>query len=78
MRGVEGGGVIPTHDENILRILGEAAEPLYASEITDRLNDELDPGAASTVPEVVGRLKFLRGQVAQLPDGRWMLRRKMV
>ena len=44
-------------ERNILRILGEATEPLFASEITERLNEELTAGAAYTVPEVVGRLK---------------------
>ena len=65
---------MPTHDGHILRILGEATEPLFASEITERLNDELDPGAACTVPDVVGRLKTLSERVAQLPDGRWTLK----
>ena len=69
---------MPTHEEHILRILGEAREPLFASEITEHLNDELRPGAAYTVPDVIGRLKSLHEQVAQLPDGRWMLKRLML
>ena len=67
---------MPTNEQHILLILGEAAEPLFASEITERLNNELDSGAASTVPDVIGRLKILSGQVAQLPDGRWTLKRR--
>ncbi len=32
---------MPTHEEHILRILNEATDPLFPSEITDRLNHEL-------------------------------------
>lgn len=69
---------MPTHEQHILRILGEAREPLFASEITERLNNEPQAGAAYTVPEVIGRLQTLHEQVAQLPDGRWMLKRLML
>jgi hypothetical protein len=68
---------MPTHEEHILRILGEATEPLFLSEITDRLNDELRPGAAYTATEIVTRLKALEKEVAQQSDGRWMLKRLM-
>lgn len=69
---------MPTHEEHILRILGEATEPLFTSEITERLNHELRPDAAYTAAEIVGRLKSMSEQVAQLPDGRWMLKRLML
>jgi hypothetical protein len=62
---------MPTHAEHVLRTLREAREPLFSFEITERLNDILDLGAATSVPEVVGQLKTLSEQVAQLPDGRW-------
>ena len=66
---------MPTHEEHILRILGEATEPLFPSEITELLNHELRPGAAYMTTEVATRLQALEREVAQLPDGRWMLKR---
>lgn len=48
------------------------------SEITERLNHELRPDAAYTATEIVARLKSMSEQVAQLPDGRWMLKRLML
>jgi hypothetical protein len=67
---------MPTDDEHILRILGEATEPLFPSEITDRLNRKRGIGAAHTMTKVVLRLKSLASRVAQLPDGRWTLNRR--
>ena len=69
---------MPTHEEHILRILGEAKEPLFASEIAERLNRELRPDAAYTTTEIARRLKSMTEQVAQSPDGRWMLKRLML
>ena len=70
---------MPTYEQHILLILGEATEPLFTSEIAERLNRELgDAAAAYTTTEVVMGLKRLREQVAQLPDGRWMLKRLML
>ena len=66
---------MPTHEEHIMRILGEAAEPLFPSEIAERLNHELRPGAAYTATEVVTRLQDLEKEIEQLSDGRWMLKR---
>ena len=66
---------LPTHEEHIVRILGEATEPLFPSEITYRLNQELGGGTAYTMTEVVMRLKTLN-DVTQLPDGRWTLKRR--
>ena len=62
-------------DEQILRILGEATEPMFALDIAERLTDEPVTGTP-TVPEVIGRLKLLSGEVAQLPDGRWIPKRR--
>ena len=64
---------MPTHEEHILRILGEAKEPLFASEIAEHLNSELRPDSAYSTMEVAKRLKGMSEQVAQLLDGRWML-----
>jgi len=69
---------MPRHEEHILRILGEATEPLFPSEITELLNHELRPGAAYVTAEVAPRLQALENQVAQLPDGRWMLKRLLL
>lgn len=69
---------MPTHEEHILRILGEAKEPLFASEIAERLNSELRPDSAYSTMEVAKRLKNMSEQVALLPDGRWMLKRLML
>ena len=66
---------VPTLDEHILRIIGEAPEALFASEITERLNKELRPDSAYTTVEIAKHLKGMSDQVAQLPDGRWMLKR---
>jgi len=46
VRRVEAGSLSDMRDEkHILRILGEATEPLSPSEITDRLNHELGAGS---------------------------------
>ena len=58
----------------ILSILGEATDPLFPSEITERLNRELGAGASYTMTEVVMRLKTLGQKVQQLADGRWTLK----
>ena len=65
---------MPTHEEHMLRILGEAKDPLLASEIAERLNSELRPDSAYSTMEVSKRLNSMSEQVAQLPDGRWMLK----
>jgi hypothetical protein len=48
------------------------------SEITERLNNELRQEKAHTTPEVTKHLKGMSDHVAQLPDGRWMLKRLML
>jgi len=67
---------IPGDERYILRILGDAKDSLFPSEITERLNQELGSGAAYTMTEVAMRLKALGQKVAQLPDGRWTLNRR--
>ncbi len=64
-----------THEEHILRILREASEPLFPSEIAERLNRELG-GSAYTRMEVVYGLQSLENVVAVLLDGRWRLKRE--
>ncbi len=64
-------------EEQLLRILGEATEPIFASEITDRLNRELGTRTPYTITEVVMFLKRLTGQVEQIKDGRWTLKRRI-
>jgi hypothetical protein len=66
---------MPTHEDHILRILGEASEAIFPSEIAEQLNRELGPGGAYTSLEIVARLQRMSDQVAQLADGRWMLKR---
>ena len=68
---------MPTHEEHILRILGEATDPLFPSEITDRLNREVGAGAAHTTTKIIWRLIGVDEEVAQMPDGRWILKRFM-
>jgi hypothetical protein len=66
---------MPSHEEHILRILGEATEPMFPSEIAERLNRELGPGGACTSLEIAARLKRMSDQAAQVQDGRWTLKR---
>jgi hypothetical protein len=69
---------MPTIDEHILRILGEAPEGLFAPDIAECLNKELRPDTAYKTVDVAKHLKAMSDQVAQLPDGRWMLKRLML
>jgi hypothetical protein len=69
---------VPSLDGHIVRILGEATEALFASDIAERLNQELRPDSAYITVEVAKLLKGMTDQVAQLPDGRWMLKRLML
>jgi hypothetical protein len=66
---------MPSHEEHILRILGEATDPLFPSEIAERLNRELGPAGAYTSLEIAARLKHVSDQTVQVQDGRWMLKR---
>jgi len=76
VRGVAPGRVItmPSHEEHILRILGEATESLFTSEIAERLNLQLRPATAYRTIEVGRVLQNLHEQVVQLADGRWILK----
>ena len=66
---------MPTLDEHILRILGEAPEGLFASDIAERLNRELRPDSAYESVDIANYLKGMSNLIAQLSDGRWMLKR---
>jgi len=63
--------------EQLVRILGEAPEPLFPSEITARLNQSLGGRTPYTITEVVMFLKRLADQIEQTSDGRWALKRRM-
>jgi predicted Zn-ribbon and HTH transcriptional regulator len=69
---------MPTHEEYILGILGEATEPLFPSEIAERLNRELGSAGVYTSLEITARLKYMSDQAVQVQDGRWMLKRLLV
>jgi hypothetical protein len=60
----------------ILRILSEARDPLFPSEVTERVNYELTCGAPYTMTEVAMRLMTMNRAVNQLPDGRWTLKHR--
>ena len=66
---------MPIRNEDILRILREASEPLFPSEVTVRLNTEFD--ADATVDEVAKRLIKIKDGIVQLSDGRWTLERRV-
>ncbi len=68
---------MPTHEEHILRVLGESGEPLFLSEITERLNRELGDGAAHRTTEVVMGLKK-ETQRARCAAAGWTLGSKAV
>ena len=61
-------------EQYILRILAEATEPLFPSEITERLYFELGSGATNTGDEFALRLKGLDQKLDQIADGRWTLK----
>ena len=61
-------------EKYILQILREAIEPLFPSEITERLNSELGAGEGYTMTEVAMLLSTLDREVEQIPDGRWKLK----
>jgi len=67
---------MPTHEERILGILSKAVEPLFTSEITKRLNQDLGGRESYTMSETSTRLQSWGAQVAQLTDGRWKLKRQ--
>ncbi len=75
----ESSGVMTViHEEQLLRVLGEVPEPLFPSEITNRLNRELGGEIRFTPSEGVILLRRLsEKQVEQTSDGRWTLKRRM-
>ena len=62
---------MPTLDEHILRILSEATEALFASDIAERLNKELRSDSAYKSVDIANYVKGMSNLIAQLPDGRW-------
>jgi hypothetical protein len=64
---------MPMVEKDIRRILRQAGEPLWASEITERLNAEI--GEVYTVDEIATRLVQM-SDVFTTPDGRWELVRQ--
>jgi hypothetical protein len=69
---------MPTLDDYILRILGEAPEGLFAFEIAERLNRELRPDGAYKSVDITNCVKGMSNLIAQLPDGRWMLKQRLM
>ena len=67
-----------SEEDVILRILSDAVEPLFPSEIADSLNREFNGKSVYTMTQVVMRLQKLGKIVVQVPDGRWTLKRRMV
>ena len=67
---------MPLRDADILQVVREATEPLFPSDITIRLNGEFQ--AETTVDEVARRLTKLKDEIAQLPDGRWTMKKRLV
>jgi hypothetical protein len=72
VRGVETGRVItmPTHGDHILRILGEATDPLFPSGIAEVLNREPGSAGVYTSLEIAVCLKHISDQAVQVQDGR--------
>jgi hypothetical protein len=65
---------MPSVEDDIRRILRQTGEPLWASEITERLNT--DVGAiAYTVDEIATRLVQM-GDALSTSSGRWELVRR--
>ena len=67
----------PTSEEHILRILSEASEPLFSSDIAARLNRELREWRAYSPVDVVKCMQDMEGRVVQLSDGRLTLKRRV-
>jgi hypothetical protein len=63
--------------QHIVRIFGEATEPLFLSDITGSLNTQLSSGGYFNTSEVIKNLESLYEQVTQLRDGRWTLKRRV-
>ena len=63
--------------EQILCILAEATEPLFASEITYQLNKRLFASMPYSNIQVVMVLTALGPQLEQDSQGRWMLKGRL-
>jgi hypothetical protein len=70
MRGVETGRVItmPTYGEHILRILGEATDPLFPSGIAEVLNRQRGPAGVYTCLEIAVCLKHISDQAVPVQN----------
>jgi hypothetical protein len=64
---------MPT-EEDVLRILGEATDALYSSEIATRLNRELASQEVFWPVDVVKLMRAMDEKIVQLSDGRWTLK----
>ncbi len=63
--------VMATEQDDIRRILRLAGEPLWASQVTERLNKEI--GATVFFVDQIARRLNTMEDVRCLPDGRWEL-----
>jgi len=64
-------------DALISRILTHAPEPLFAPDILDEINAELGTASGISLVQITERLVSM-ADTAQLPDGRWTLRKFLV
>jgi hypothetical protein len=64
------------HEEQIISILAEAADPLYLSDITNKLNGRTGAPTPFTTIQVMMALTELAPQLEQDGQGRWMLKRR--
>lgn len=71
------GCVMAFTQEHVVRILAEATEPLYSSEIAVRANQELPSGTRCQPVDLVKLMLSMDDQVSQLSDGRWTLKRRV-
>jgi hypothetical protein len=67
---------MPT-EEDVLRILGEATDALYSSEIATRLNRELASQEVFWPVDVVKLMRAMDEKIVQLSDGRWTLKQRV-
>ena len=61
---------------DLLRILGEATDALYSSEIATRLNRELAAPEVFWPVDVVKMMYAMDEKIVQLADGRWTLKQR--
>lgn len=71
------GCVMTFNEEHLLRILSEATDALYSSEIAVRANLELPSEAHCQPVDVVKLMLNMNDRVGQLSDGRWTLKHRV-